>query len=138
MAGGIFILLARVFQVALFGSQPLSAQATSPFFLAALGFSGLIGSMGLTLGTIGLYARQAYRIGLPGLVAFLVAFIGLALSLGANWAYAFASPYLGDTAPSLLDTNFSEPAWGIFGTGFLISYLLGAVSWLLMSSDELG
>jgi hypothetical protein len=40
---------------------------------------------------------------------------------------------LGSTAPSLLDTGFSEPDWGIFGMGFLASYLLGATSWLLMS-----
>jgi len=133
IAGGIFIILARVFQVVLFGSQPLSAQATSPFFTIALGIPGLMGSIGLTLGSIGLYARQADRIGVLGLAAFFIAFLGLALSLGANWAYAFAAPYLAGAAPGLLDVDFSEPAWGIFGTGFLISYLFGAVSWLLMS-----
>jgi hypothetical protein len=133
IVGGSFVVLTRVLQVGLFGSQPLSIQALSPSFVIALGIPGLLGSICLSLGIIGLYARQAYRIGTLGLVVFLVAYVGLSLSLGANWAYAFASPYLGSTAPSLLDTSFSEPAWGVFGTGFLVSYLLGAISWLLMS-----
>jgi hypothetical protein len=133
IAGGIFILLARVFQVVLFASEPLSIQALSPYFVAALGIPGLLGSILLALGLVGLYARQAERIGVWGLSAFLVAYVGLSLALGANWAYAFASPYLGSTAPTLLDADFADVAWGVFGAGFLISYLLGAISWLIMS-----
>jgi hypothetical protein len=133
ITGGIFILLARVLQVVLFASEPLSIQALSPYFVAALGIPGLLGSILLALGLVGLYARQAERIGAWGLAAFLVAYVGLSLALGANWAYAFASPYLGSTAPRLLDANFADAAWGVFGAGFLISYLLGAISWLIMS-----
>lgn len=133
IVGGLFIVLARVFQVGLFGSQPLSVQARSPYFVVALGIPGLVGSICLSLGVIGLYARQAQRVGIPGLLVFLVAYVGLSLSLGANWAYAFVSPYLGSTAPGLLDTGFSEARWGVLGEGFLVSYLAGGVGWLLMS-----
>ena len=133
ITGGVLTIIARVCQVVLFGSQPLSVQAASPSFVAALGVPGLAGSVCLALGITGLYARQAYRIGIAGLFAFLIAYLGLSLSLGANWAYAFAAPHLARTAPNLLDTDFSETAWGVFGTGFAVSYILGAMSWLLMS-----
>lgn len=133
IAGGCLIITTRVIQVALYGSQPLSVYAQSSSFVIAVGIPGLLGSVCLALALMGLYARQADRIGSAGLVAFLVAFLGLCLSLGANWAYAFGAPYLGTTAPDLLDAEFTASAWGIFGTGFLVSYIMGAVSWLLMS-----
>lgn len=132
LIGGIFIILARVFQVLLYGAAPLSIQAASPHFFAALGLPGLIGSLGFLIGLMGLYARQAVRSGLIGLIVFLMAYLGIALSLGANWGYAFIAPYLARQDPSLLDTSFTDPGWGVLGPGFAYSYLAGGIGWLLM------
>jgi hypothetical protein len=132
IVGGIFIILARVLQVLLFGDAPLSVQAASPLFLPALGVPGLLGSLGFLIGLIGLYARQAERTGAIGAVVFAIAFVGIALSLGANWGYAFMAPYLQGQDPGLLDTGFAESGWGVLGAGFAYSYLAGGLGWLLM------
>ncbi len=130
IGGGIFIILTRVFQVLLFGRSPWSIQAASDLFVPALGLPGLLGSLGFLIGLVGLYLRQAKQIGIMGLVVFLLAFTGIALSLGANWGYAFMAPYLESQNPSLLDTPFSDPNWGVLGVGFALSYLAGGVGWL--------
>ncbi len=132
IAGGVFTILARVLQILLFGSQPLSVHASDARFFIALGLPGLLGSFGFLVCVIGLYARQADRAGWTGMLIFVIAFGGVSLSLGANWAYAFAAPYLARTDPSLLDLDFGDPRWGLFGSGFLASYLAGAIGWLLL------
>jgi hypothetical protein len=79
---------------------------------------------------VGLYARQARQAGRFGLAAFLIAFAGLSLSFGGNWAYAFAAPELAKAAPGVLDnpTAFSS----VLSAGLMVSYLLGVAGWLLM------
>ncbi len=137
VAGGIFIILARVFQVVLFGDASLRVHAASPLFLPLLGIPALIGSMGFLIGVVGLQIRQVNRSGSFGLIIFLLAFAGGALSLGANWTYAFATPLLHALQPELLDANLSLPVWRTLGNGLLISYLAGAAGWLLMGLSVL-
>ena len=137
IGGGIFIILARVFQVLLFGSLPLSVQAASDLFVPALGIPGLLGSLGFLIGLAGLYLRQAKQTGIVGLIVFSLAFTGIALSFGANWGYAFMAPYLASQNPGLLDASFTDPNWGVLGTGFLLSYLAGGLSWLLVGITTL-
>ena len=101
---------------------------------SGLGLPGLIGSISLSSGNYrALYAVQAPRAGKFGFIAFLLAFIGMSLALGGNWAYAFGSPYLASTAPSILDTSFESLEWGVFGAGFIYSYLLGGVGYLIFA-----
>ena len=130
IAAGVFIILARVFQVALYGDLPLSIHAADRLFVPLVGIPGLIGSIFFLLGITGLYAYEAHAAGKFGMITFLLAFICMSLSLGANWTYAFGSPYLASTNAVILDTDFGDLAWGIFGTGFLYSYLLGALGYL--------
>lgn len=132
MIGGLFIVLARVFQVLLFGDAPLSVQAASPLFVPALGVPGLLGSLGFLIGLVGLYARQSERGGAIGVVVFALSLAGVALSLGANWGYAFMAPYLQAQDPGLLNTGFGEQDWGVLGAGFAYSYLAGGFGWLVM------
>ncbi len=132
IGGGFFIILARVLQVLLFGRSPLSVQAASDFFVPALGVPGLLGSLGFLLGLVGLYLRQARQAGILGLLAFSLAFAAIALSLGANWGYAFMAPFLENQYPTLLDAPFTDPGWGVLGAGFALSYLAGGFGWLLM------
>jgi hypothetical protein len=44
----------------------------------------LLGGVLLQLGLVGLYIRQSGPLGILGLVAFLVAFLGTALAVGAT------------------------------------------------------
>ncbi|GMR11612.1 MAG: hypothetical protein BMS9Abin28_2448 [Anaerolineae bacterium] len=133
IGAGVVIILTRVSQVALFGDLPLSVHGADPRFLPMVGIPGLIGSILFLLGLIGLYAVQASQAGKFGLVAFLFAFFGMSLALGANWAYAFGSPYLATTAPALLDADFDSLEWGVFGVGFLYSYLIGGVGYMVFA-----
>jgi hypothetical protein len=133
VGAGVVIILTRVSQVALFGELPLSVHGTDPRFVPMVGIPGLIGSMLFLLGLIGLYAVQAPQAGKFGFAAFLLAFLGMSLALGANWAYAFGSPYLASTAPALLDADFDSLEWGVFGAGFLYSYLLGGLGYLVFA-----
>lgn len=89
VGAGVAIVLTRVSQVALFGDLPLSAHGTDPRFVPMVGIPGLIGSILFLLGLIGLYAIQAAQAGKFGFAAFLFAFFGMSLALGANWAYPF-------------------------------------------------
>ena len=134
IAAGLLIILARVLQVALYGALPLSIHAAKPFFVPLVGIPGLLGTIFFLLGITGLYALQAREVGLLGLITYLLAFVGISLSIGANWTYAFGSPYLAFTNASILDTDFRDPVWGIFGTGFIYSYLLSAVGYLAFSA----
>ena len=133
IAAGVIIILTRVSQVALFGELPLSVHGADPRFLPLVGIPGLIGSVLFLLGLIGLYAVQAPQAGKFGFVAFSFAFFGMSLAVGANWAYAFGSPYLASTAPALLDSDFDSLEWGVFGAGFLYSYLIGGVGYLVFA-----
>jgi hypothetical protein len=133
IAAGLLIIAARVFEVALFPDLPLSAQASSPGFVLALGLPGLLGSILLLLSTVGLYARQAVAAGPLGAAGYVFAFVTLSLSLGANWAYAFAAPFLAENARGILDLGFDQPGWGVLGLGFISSYLLGVIGWIVLS-----
>lgn len=133
VAAGIFIILTRALQVWLYGDLPLSVHGSDDMFVALVGIPGVIGSILFLMSTVGLYLFQADRSGMVGFALFLLAFFGISLSIGANWTYAFASPYLAGTAPEILDADFSDPAWGVFGSGFLYSYLLAALGYMLFS-----
>ena len=127
------IILARVMQVWLFGDSPLSAHGTDGLFVPLVGMPGLVGSVLFLLAVTGLYLYQAENAGVFGFLSFLFAFAGISLSIGANWAYAFGSPYLASTVPGLLDANFSHETWGVFGKGFIYSYLLSGISYIVFA-----
>src|SRR6266566_5989566 len=44
---------------------------------------GGIATMLISLGLVGLYARQSEKVGLPGLIGFILTFVGCALTAGA-------------------------------------------------------
>lgn len=63
---------------------------------AWLAFAGV--AFGLP-GLVGIYLVQVERIGVPGLVAFIVAIAGLALSLGQLYGLTFSAPRTGPLGP---------------------------------------
>lgn len=90
-AGGTFVTT--------FNDSPLSL-AWTPSFLALLG-----GEMLILLGLPGWYARQATRVGVVGLLGFVLVFFASLLSgIGGSIIDLFIKPWLSHGAPSLLQT----------------------------------
>jgi len=133
MLAGVMIVLARVMQLWLFGGSSLSVHGGRPLFVPLVGIPGLIGSILFLLAVTGLFLYQSESAGTLSLLAFLFAFVGISLSVGANWTYAFGSPFLASATPSVLDANFNNPVWGVFGKGFIYSYLLSGVGYLVFT-----
>ena len=109
-------------------SGDLTEIVTTGAYLADGGTRVLAGIL-LLLGLVGLYARQAEASGVPGLVAFLLAFAGTALILGTWWTNAFVAPVLAQENSRLLETGPT----GVMGVAFTLSFALAAVGWLLFA-----
>ena len=84
----------------------------------------LLGTVLLLIGLAGLYMRQLEASGILGVVGFLTAFFGTALLSGAIWYELFITPSLAARAPDL-----AEAELGL--AGFILSFLLAAIGWLL-------
>jgi hypothetical protein len=137
VVGGLLIVLARVFQVALFGDLPLSQQALSRAFVPLVGLPGFSGGLFLLLGAFGLYLNQSDRYPSLGFACFLLAFLGLSLTNAANWVYGFGSPLLRQLQPTLLELDFGDARWGSLGTAFIVAYLAGGAGWLILALHTL-
>ena len=109
--------------------QDLSVQALSPSFWI-LGTSGLLGSLLVLAGIIGLYLWIAESSSWWGFAAFAAAFTGTGLGLGMNWAYAFAMPDLARMDPVYVDSNFP----GSLGSGVALAVSFGLLSWVLLGA----
>ena len=108
-------------------SENLSVSATTPSYaFSALLY--LLGGVLLLLGLLGLYIRQSGPSGTLGLVAFLVAFLGTALAVGATWAELFVAPALAVEAPRVLDAELT----GMLALGFTLTFVVFLpLGWLL-------
>src|SRR5215217_2641491 len=118
--GGLLIMVAGI--VGLFVDfDNVAVAATGSYILFAI--LSLLGAI-LVLGAlVGLYARQAEQAGSLGLLAFL----GMALVVGASWTSTFTEPALAQVAPELLAQE--PPGWLDFG--FTLTYVLASLGWLL-------
>ncbi|MDQ3610146.1 MAG: hypothetical protein M4D85_00825 [Actinomycetota bacterium] len=109
------------------GRGTISEAAESPVFyaptLAALG-----STIALLVALLALYLPHAESLGILGLVGFLAALLGTALAVGAAWSYVFVVPYLADNAPELANSST-----GSVLVGFVLSYLLMGLGWLLLA-----
>lgn len=107
-------------------SGDLTEVATTGAYLID-GTTRILAGVLLLLGLVGLYARQSEAAGVPGLVAFLVAFAGTALILGTWWTNTFVAPSLATEAPAFLEAGPT----GVLGAAYTLSFALAAVGWLL-------
>jgi hypothetical protein len=125
LAGALFIIY-DLLSLSLASADPSETAATGSYaFYEAL---HLIGGVLLLGGLVGLYTGQSHSAGTLGVVvAFLVAFTGTALVVGAIWALAFVAPSVASAAPGLLNV----PPAGALGVGFMLSFVLGGLGWLL-------
>src|SRR5215208_3411867 len=64
----------------------------------------------LVWGLIGIYGPQSRAAGTFGLWAFVVVFLGVALSVGNTWAEVFVWPTLAQVAPGMVPGGFTTEA----------------------------
>jgi hypothetical protein len=131
---GILEILVRKPQFTYFGDGPLPVIARQPGFVLLLGVPSLVASVLILFGVIGAYAIQVRESGWFGLIAFLIASVGVILSTGANWTYAFVSPGIAQNAPYLLE---GDPAGQGLITAIMVSYLVGQISILILGVSML-
>jgi hypothetical protein len=131
LAAGLLSVGALLSLGAAFENSSVSVTTPSYAFSSLL---YLLGAVLLLLALVGLYIRQAQASGILGLVAFLVAFLGTALALGATWADLFVAPALAVEAPRVLD---AEPT-GMLALGFTLTFLVFLpLGWLLFGVASL-
>ncbi len=93
------------------------------------GALGLLLSVLVHLGLVGLYARQAGVAGTIGLVGFVLAFIGVSLSMGASFVDAFVKPVVWPWEdPEYFERTIASLA--IFAPGFVLGWVLFGVATL--------
>ncbi len=131
LVGGALLLVADLGSLGqeLFGSssEKFSETAVTTSWTLVSG-AFLVGGILILLGLVALYARQAEEAGVLGLVGFLWAFVGMALVIGAFWAFTFVVPSAAIEAPAFLN---AESTAGPLDLGFMITFMGFPVGWLL-------
>lgn len=132
VVGAVLLIVLDLAEFILIGGQPESAVAANSA-LVIVRATYMLAITLMSLGLVGLYAIQTEQAGTLGLIAFLVTIIGIVMVAGAQWGAAFLGPWLAEVAPAILDT---EPT-GLFVAGFILSFLLLALGWLLFGLASL-
>lgn len=132
LVGGVLLIVENVAEFIFYGDQPESVAALTNAWVI-LSVLALVGVVLISLGLVGLYARQAEQTGTLGLVAFLVAFSGTAMLFGFGWAGAFFVPALAEAVPDSLDTLDA----GVLMVGVILTFGLFALGWLLFGLASL-
>jgi len=99
------------------------AVAATTFSYALAFWLYMLGAVLLLGGLVALYVYQSEETGLLGVVGFVVAFLGTALLVGANWAQVFIGPLLAVNAPQIFELG---PPGGV-----LLTFITLGVGWLL-------
>jgi hypothetical protein len=106
------------------------SEALTTGFYALQSVLTLFVSVLLLFALLGLHARHSEAAGVVGLVSFLVAFLGTALAVGANWSNAFFAPTVAIEAPTLFESGLTGA--GRLGVAYVASYSLYVLGWLLV------
>jgi len=122
----LIVIFVRFVQFALFNDPPLDELVQTQGFILLLGIPSVLSAIFFLVGLAGLYIKHIQRLGVFGNWVFLAAYLGIQLSAGAIWSYAFVAPAIAPIAPELL----ASPSSGVV-RWTLISFLLGQVGWLL-------
>ena len=130
VVGGILIAIYNVLEYLFFLDYAKTAQSAAWFPFQVMGVTAIALAL---LGLTALYAMQASRAGAFGLVAFVVAFIGLVQFYSIQWTLAFLAPALSKAAPQLLET----PTDPFFATGFLSTILLFVIGSIIFGVSVL-
>ena len=124
---GVLLVIADLMGLTFNYSDPSEALTTG--FYALQSVLMLLVSVLLLFTLVGLYARQSEAAGVLSLISFLVAFLGTALVVGANWSNAFFAPTVAIEDPALFETGLTGT--GRLGVAYIASYALYVLGWLL-------
>ncbi len=93
------------------------------------GWVGVLLAVVMQLGLFGLYAPQAKEVGILGLIGFVLASIGIQLTMGSSFAFAFDRPIVW---PWESEEYWEEPlaAVLVFGLSFVLGCVLLGVGML--------
>ena len=130
MASGVLLLVWWILLGVLLPSAPKEMQLVNLVlnkWWLGVNIIGLIGSVLLPLGLIGLYAKQYDKIGIFGLVGFIMAFIGSILYTCLQFDETFMWPIIAVHAPTLL--NIKGPM--LTNSAFFIAYALMGILFII-------
>jgi hypothetical protein len=132
--GGLLTALINIFLTPQldFGSS-YAAMAGSSLFLIRFILAG-IAALLVLIGCTGLYAQQAEKTGLFGLVAFLLTFIGMAALFANEWTSVFTIHEIAKSAPEALEA-LEESA--LFDAGAITALGLSVLGWLTFAGVTL-
>ena len=131
IASAALALLSFVLYLVVVGGDRISEAATSAAFFLPSG-AQLLAMALLLIGLVALFVRQAEAFGALGLTGFVLALLGTTLAAGASWSQVFVVPRLAEVAPAVADQGT-----GSVLAGFLLSFLLFGVGWLVFGAATL-
>jgi hypothetical protein len=130
LMGGMLHALGDLLNLTHLGVPFAESIGSSLFFVQQTVY--LLSAALLLLALVGLYAIQSETTGRLGMVGFLLAFLGTVLFAGAIWALLFIGPLVAAEAPQLLQGQPpASAAYRVAAGGFLVSYGIFALGWLL-------
>ena len=131
IAAPVLAVFAIAVGAPLYADDFSEAASTSRFVLANAVTLGVL--LLLALALVGFYLRGERRLSALGHAGFVVALLGTVLAAGGAWDSLFAVPYIADKAPAMLD----DPTGGSLLAGFVISYLVMVIGWVVFASASL-
>lgn len=132
--GGLLTALINIFLTPqLDPGSSYAAMAGSSLFFTRLMLTGMAALLVL-IGSMGLYARQAEKIGVFGLIAFLLTFIGMAALFANEWTSVFTVHEISQSAPEALEA-LDESA--LFDAGTIAALGLSMLGWLAFAAVTL-
>lgn len=130
LMGGILLIIVNIIltpQLPL--DQDEAVLRTSMIYLLRLSAAGVTAIL-LLFGCIGLYLAQRDTAGVPGTIAFLIAFIGNSLLVCVEWSNVFVFRAVAQSYPEALSVLDKSTLVDI---GFASAAGLFAIGWILMA-----
>ena len=128
--GGLLTALINIFLTPqLDFSSSYAATAGSSLFLTRLSLAA-VAALLVLIGCTGLYAKQAEKTGLFGLVAFLFTFIGMAAVFANEWTSVFVIHEIAVSTPEALEA-LEESA--LFDAGTITALGLSVLGWIVFA-----
>ena len=132
--GGLLTALINIFLTPQLDiGSPFSVMAASPLFFIRLMLAG-IAALLVLIGCTGLYARQAEKAGVFGLIAFLLTFIGMAALFANEWTSVFTVHEIAKVDPEALEALEDS---ALFDAGAIIALGLSVLGWLALAAVTL-
>jgi hypothetical protein len=127
LVGGVLFVVSDLLSLTEDPNDLIETVTSASYALS--GGLGLIAGILLQGGLVGLYVRQSEVAGTLGFVGFLVAFVGTALLVCANWFQTFVEPTVAEI-PGL----FEAVLLGLVGFVLVLSNGLFALGWFLFGA----